>query len=246
MELSSNTILITGGASGIGLALAERFVKAGSEVIICGRRLSKLREAKSKHPQLHTRVCDVSRESERIGLFNWVTSEFPQVNVLINNAGIQVRTRLAQNADWGKMREELAINLEAPLHLSTMFIPHLQKQKQPAIINITSGLAFVPLALAPVYCATKAALHSFTLSLRRQLASTPITVVEIAPPAVNTDLGGVGLHAKDISVGEFLDAVMTRLAKGELEIGYGFAEKSSHASRAELDEIFNRINQSGW
>lgn len=243
MDLSGNTILITGGASGIGYAFAERFLAAGSEVVICGRREDKLREAREKHPQIHTRVCDVADERERIALFDWATSEFPQLNVLVNNAGIQRRVNLTgESEDWQRTRSEIAINFDAPVHLSRLFVPHLLKQEQPSIINVTSGLSFVPLANVPVYCATKAALHSFTQSLRYQLSETPIQVIEVAPPAVDTDLGGVGLHTFGVPLDEFADAVFQRLPQGELEIAYGTAEKASRASRAELDEIFKYMN----
>lgn len=243
MELSSNTILITGGASGIGYALAERFLAAGSEVIVCGRREDKLREVKEIHPQMHTRVCDVAKESERVNLFEWAIKEFPNLNVLVNNAGIQRRVKLAENQDWTETEKEIEINFAAPVHLSRLFIPHLIKQKHPAILNVTSGLSFVPLANVPVYCATKAALHSFTLSLRYQLAETGIEVIEIIPPAVDTDLGGVGLHTFGVPLNEFADAVLERLKNGESEIAYGTAQKSSQASRGELDEIFKFMNQ---
>jgi uncharacterized oxidoreductase len=243
MELSDNTILITGGASGIGYAFAERFLAAGSVVIVCGRREDKLREAKAKLPQVHTRVCDIGDEAERVALFDWATSEFPRLNVLVNNAGIQRRVNLSESEDWRRTRSEIAINFDAPVHLSRLFIPHLLEQEQPAIINVTSGLSFVPLANVPVYCATKAALHSFTMSLRQQLSETPVTVIEVAPPAVDTDLGGVGLHTFGVPLDEFADAVFQRLPQGELEIAYGTAHKASRASREELDEIFKFMNQ---
>jgi uncharacterized oxidoreductase len=243
MDLGTNTVLITGGASGIGFALAERFLNAGSEVIVCGRREEKLREAQIKYPNLHIRVCDVSHSSDRESLFEWVTREFPKLNILVNNAGIQRRFQIAQNSDWEKIEEELAINLDAPIHLSALFIPHLLKQEHPAILNITSGLAFAPMASAPVYCATKAALRSFTLSLRHQLSATPISVIEIIPPAVNTDLGGKGIHTTGTPLNEFADAVVDQLKKGSVEIAYGFSAQSSRASREELNEMFKRMNQ---
>ena len=243
MDLSSSTVLITGGASGIGLALAERLLRAGSEVIICGRREEKLWEAQEAHPELKIRVCDVARDEERLALFEWAVGEHPGLNVLVNNAGIQRYLQLIQPEEWERSREEIAINLEAPLHLSALFIPHLQRQQRPAIINVTSGLAFVPMARAPIYCATKAALHSFTLSLRHQLADTPIEVIEVIPPAVNTDLGGPGLHTFGVPLDEFADAAVARLQAGDVEIAYGFAEQASRASRGEIDAIFQRMNQ---
>jgi uncharacterized oxidoreductase len=243
MELGSNTILITGGASGIGGALAERFLKAGSQVVVCGRREAALREAQGRHPRLAIRVCDLAEEEERVALARWVTTAFPRLNVLINNAGIQRRVRLATPEEWQETRQEIAINLEAPIHLSRLLIPHLLGQECPAIVNVTSGLAFTPLAGVPIYSATKAALRSFTLSLRHQLSATPIRVVEIVPPAVNTDLGGPGLHTFGVVVEEFAEAVMARLREGDLEIPYGFSAQASRASREELDAIFARMNQ---
>src|SRR6476660_3658865 len=145
MKLSSHTILVTGGASGIGLALAERWMKAGSKLIICGRREEKLKEAQRVHRGLEIRVCDVSKASERKALFEWATATFPELDTLVNNAGIQRRLRLDQNEDWEQTSEEIRINLEAPIHLSRLFIPHLLRQKDPAIVNVGSGLAFVPL-----------------------------------------------------------------------------------------------------
>ena len=244
MNITGNTVLITGGASGIGWALAERFLKAGSEVIICGRREDKLQEAKQQYPQLHTRVCDVASEEDRINLVDWVTSAFPSVNVLINNAGIQRRTPFTQTAEpWSYHQQEIAINLEAPIHLAMLLIPHLQQQPQGYIINVTSGLAFAPLAQAAIYSATKAALHSFTLSLRHQLTRTGIKVVEIIPPAVQTDLGGAGIHTFGVPLKDFADAMMQGLANGTPEIGYGTSETNRQASRQQLDQIFNGMNQ---
>lgn len=244
MDVASNTILITGGASGIGLALAERLLRAGSQVIVCGRREDKLREAQTRYPRLAIRVCDLAEERAREALLRWAVAEFPRLNVLVNNAGIQRRVRLAAEEKWRETRHEIAINLDAPIHLSRLFIPHLLTQERPAIVNVTSGLAFTPLAGVPIYSATKAALHSFTLSLRHQLSSTPIQVVEIVPPAVNTDLGGPGLHTFGVAVEEFAEAVMARLREGDLEIPYGFSAQASRASRDELDALFTRLNQS--
>ncbi|GAB2561421.1 SDR family oxidoreductase [Spirosoma aerophilum] len=243
MDITTNTVLITGGASGIGWALAERFLQAGSQVIICGRRADKLQEAQQQYPQLHIRQCDVGLASDRMALLDWVRSNFPQVNVLINNAGIQRRMQLANSQeDWNDTQSELAINLEAPIHLSTLFIPHLLQQPKAAIMNVTSGLAFVPGAFAPVYSATKAALHSFTMSLRYQLSKTSIEVIELVPPAVNTDLGGTGLHTFGVPVGDFADAMMAGITAGELEIGYGTSETNRKASREQIDAIFAQMN----
>jgi uncharacterized oxidoreductase len=242
MDLSNNTVLVTGGGSGIGLAIAKRFRQAGSTVIICGRRADTLAEAKAAHPDLVTRVADVATAAGRETLAQWATSEFPRLNVLVNNAGIQRRVQLTESEPWERTREEIAINLEAPIHLSGLFVSHLRQQPRSAIVNVTSGLSFSPLATVPVYCATKAALHSFTLSLRHQLRDTPVQVIEIIPPAVDTALGGPGLHTFGIKVDEFADDVMAKIQAGAVEAAHAFAAQSSRASRAELDAIFQRMN----
>jgi uncharacterized oxidoreductase len=242
MNLSTNTVLITGGASGIGLAIAARFQKAGSTVIICGRRVEKLDATKAAHPDFHTHAADVTTAAEREALARWATSEFPRLNLLVNNAGIQRRVRLIDNEPWAQTHEEIAVNLEAPIHLARLFIPHLLTQPRAAIVNVTSGLSFVPVANVPVYCATKAALHSFTLSLRHQLKDTSVQVIEIIPPAVDTDLGGPGLHTFGVNVNDLADDVMAKIQAGSVEAAHGFAEQASRASRAELDALFQRMN----
>jgi uncharacterized oxidoreductase len=242
MQLSDNTILITGGASGIGLAFARRFLASGSTVVICGRRQAKLQEAAADHPGLRTRVCDVASERDRAQLAEWITREFPAFNVLVNNAGIQRQVRLSAPEPWEDANQEIVINLGAPIHLTRLLLPHLLQQPRAAIVNVSSGLAFAPRAETPVYSATKAALHSFTLSLRHQLAGTRVQAVEIIPPAVDTDLGGPGLHKFGANLDEFADGIFARLSGDDEEIGYGFAEGARKASRAELDQIAARIN----
>jgi uncharacterized oxidoreductase len=242
MKLAGNSVLITGGASGIGFALAERFLAAGSQVLICGRREERLRSVKDKHPEIKTRICDIARESDRIALRDWAVRESPGLSVVVNNAGIQRRFLLLEDSDWDAVREEIVINFEAQVHLSLLLIPLFRKLPHAAIVNVTSGLGFVPMASAPVYSATKAALRSFTLSLRHQLRDTPIEVVELIPPAVDTDLGGVGLHTFGVPLGEFADHAAARLDAGDLEITYGFSQQGSRASRDQLDEMFRRLN----
>lgn len=246
MKLSHNTILLTGGATGIGLALARRFAQAGSQVIICGRRADKLREAQQQVPGLHFYECDLALAADRAALASRVVADFPALNVLLNNAGIQNRFQLADLpadlAAWERQRQEIAINLEAPIHLAALLLPHLRQQREPAIINVSSGLAFAPMAAAPIYSATKAALHSFTMSLRRQLVATGVRVLEIVPPGVNTDLGGPGLHTWAVPVDDFADSIVARLAAGEEEVGYGTSEAIRLASRAEIDARFRQMN----
>jgi uncharacterized oxidoreductase len=243
MKLSSNVILITGGSSGVGFALAKRFSNAGSEVIICGRDSAKLSAVKKKFPKIVTLRSDLSIETERISLYENVIKDFPRMNILVNNAGIQQRINFTSGAKFGPIKQEIEINLLAQIHLTALFIPNLKKASEPAIINVTSGLAFAPLANVPVYCATKAAFHSFTLSLRYQLSKTPVKVFEVIPPSVQTDLGGKGWHDSGTPLNEFADAVVKGLKQGSLEITYGYTSYSSRASRNELDELFKQMNR---
>ena len=243
MQMNGNTILITGGGSGIGLALAKRYVSRGNRVVISGRRGEALAAAKRDAPALETLQGDVSTEAGRLELVEEARTRFPELNVLVNNAGIQNRPApLLQPQDWSAHRTELATNLDAPLHLTMLLLPHLAKAPFGAVVNVTSGLAFAPFAIMPTYCLTKAALHSFTLSLRHQLKDTGLDVVEIVPPAVNTDLGGPGLHTFGVDLDAFADSIFARLDKGETEVGYETSEVRRLASRQELDEYFAQMN----
>jgi len=234
MKLSGNTILITGGASGIGLAFAERFLQRGNQVIVIGRSKEKLQAAKEKFPQLYTHACDVSIPEERGHLFEWITSEFPHLNILVNNAGIQQRVNLLKaDHDWDYYQKEIAINIEGPIHLSMLMIPHFRRQKHSAIVNVSSGLALTPGVWVPIYSATKAAIHAFTISLRHQVANSGIEVIEIFPPAVNTDLGGAGLHTFGAPLADFANTIFTGFENNQLEIGYGGTEDRLTASREE-------------
>ncbi|CAM4058969.1 SDR family oxidoreductase [Saccharibacillus endophyticus] len=237
MKLTGNTILITGGGSGIGLAFAERFAASGNTVIVCGRRKEILTEAQDKVPGLITYVGDISTESGRIDLFSWATTNYPDLNVLVNNAGIQQPLNLlkADTINWSDVSREIHTNLDAPVHLSLMFAPFFAQKEASAIVNVTSGLAFTPLVVAPIYSATKAALHSFTMSLRHQLSDTSIEVIEIAPPAVNTDLGGAGQHTHGEPLDAFADGIFEGLEKGLEEIGYGTSVARLRMSRDEVD-----------
>lgn len=235
MNLRGNTVLVTGGASGIGLAIAQRFLRAGSEVIVCGRREDKLAEVKEKYPDIHTHGCDVAIAESRKELFDWTVSNFPELNVLVNNAGIQQRVNLQEmEHPWDYYEQEIAINADAPIHLSMLFLPHLKQKSESFIINVSSGLALTPATWVPIYSATKAALHSFTTTMRLQLAGTGVNVIEVLPPAVNTDLGGVGLHTFGAPLDDFANAVFVALEHGDLEIGFGGTEKRLHASSEEI------------
>lgn len=250
MQTARNTILITGGGTGIGLAMAEKFIDAGNEVLICGRRESKLLEAKQKLPQVHTMVCDLAKKPEREQLYQWAASVFPAVNMLINNAGIQKEIDfLTGAAGFNDEEPEIEINLTAGIHLSALFIPHfLEQQRECAIVNITSGLAFIPLKIVPVYCATKAALHTFSVSLRSQLANTNIRVFEVAPPIVRTELHREAKARKQsqrgIAASEVAQATIHALEKNRYETIVGQAkvlEKASRIAPAFFHNLLNKI-----
>ncbi|MCD7033609.1 SDR family NAD(P)-dependent oxidoreductase [Metabacillus sp. GX 13764] len=244
MKRSGNTILITGGSTGIGLAFAERFLKAENTVIVCGRRESALESAKEKYPDLITRVADVSKENGRTELFKWVAENHHEVNVLVNNAGIQQRFNVLKaeaEDNWDYYKNEITTNVEAPFHLSMLFAPYLAQKEYGAIINVTSGLAFTPFVIAPIYSATKAALHSFTMSLRHQLSETSVEVIEVAPPAVKTDLGGAGLHTSGEPLDEFADGIFRGLEEGKSEIGYGSSADRLRMSRDDIDDYTEKM-----
>lgn len=240
MKLSGNKILITGGASGIGFGFAECFVKEGNTVIICGRREETLKDAQQKIPSLLTYACDISTEAGRKQLYAWIQKEHPDLNVLMNNAGIQNWMKVSDENFFERAKQELAINVEAPLQLTHLFI-NLKSLR--TIMNVTSGLSFVPLIKVPVYCATKAFFHSFTLSLRTLLKEKNIEVVEVIPPALNTDLGGKGLHDHAPPVKDFIESVFKQLSEGKTELTFGMSEGVSKASPQDLAQTFARMNQ---
>jgi uncharacterized oxidoreductase len=239
MKISNNKILITGGASGIGLGLTERFVKENNTVIICGRRESLLKEISEKLPSVVTRRCDLSKAEEREDLFKWISEKHKDLNVLINNAGIQQRISISDNDFYKRAKEEIEINIESPVHLISLFI---NLKSLNTIINTTSGLSFVPLAQMPVYCASKAFFHSFTLSLRHLLKSKNIEVIEMIPPALNTDLGGKGLHSNAPPVSDFIEDVFIQLKQGKSELTSGFSESMAKAGPEDLQKAFDRMN----
>jgi uncharacterized oxidoreductase len=243
MKIAGRTILVTGGATGIGLGLARRMVAAGATVIASGRREDALAEARAQVRGLHTLRGDVSTAEGRTALAEQVLREHPALDVLVNNAGIQNHLPpLTQPQDWSAHERELQTNLAGPMHLTMLLLPHLLARAEAAILNVTSGLSFAPYARVATYCATKAALHSWTQSLRWQLAETKVTVVEIIPPAVNTDLGGKGLHDHGEPLDGFCDHVMRHLARGDLEFGYKGSEEARTSSRDQLDKRFAAMN----
>jgi uncharacterized oxidoreductase len=190
------------------------------------------------------RRCDVSNEADRRELAAWIQKEHPEVNVLINNAGVQTGQKINKDMDLNKVRQEVETNFTAPIHLCSLFIEQLKTKKNPVIINISSGLAYVPLAFMSIYCATKAGLHSFTLSLRYLLKDTNIKVFEVAPPAVDTELGydhrgNAAPSHGGISVAEFIAETMLALKNDELEAAIGTAK----GLKEKKELLFNMLNK---
>jgi uncharacterized oxidoreductase len=244
MNKTGNTILVTGATSGIGLAFAKHFLSEGNKVIICGRRAKLLEKIKAEYPSVITRVCDVSKQKDREELCQWAVAEHPALNMLVNNAGIQLAIDMTLPVDMSDVREEMEVNFFAPLHLSSMLAAHLQTRPNAAIINVSSGLAFVPIAYMPVYCATKAALHSLTLSLRHQLRNTAIKVFEVIPPSVDTELGHQNRVDKTqmhggMPVDEFVSEAIKELHDGILEAPIG-AAKGLYMKRESVFDMLNK------
>lgn len=256
IDFSTSTVLITGGSSGIGLGLARCFVEAGASVLITGRREDHLTKAVDELNKIGKKnvlclVNDAGSEADREALFDWIVREHPDTNILINNAGIQIREPIIPDENretrvaWKYRESEIMINLCGPIHLSNLFIEHFRKLKTTtAIMNVSSGLAFVPLSTIAVYSATKAALHSFTVSLRYQLKEQipNIQVYEIIPPAVQTNLGGS--HAFGEPLDEYCQGTFEKLVQGYQEAAYNNSDRMRKLTNYEAwENAFLNLNQ---
>jgi len=209
MNLSGNTILITGGGSGIGRGLAEAFHALGNQVVIAGRRQSALEETTAANPGMKSIALDIENPDAIRAFAARAAAEFPSLNVLVNNAGIMRRENLlAQRPDLADAEAIVTTNLLGPIRLTAALLPHLRQQASATILNVSSGLAFVPLVYTPTYCATKAAIHSYTQSLRYQLKDTAIEVLELIPPYVQTDLMAGAEDPRAMPLDKFLAEVM--------------------------------------
>ncbi len=235
MKLERKTILITGGTSGIGLELARQLLARGNAIIVTGRDQAKLDATKRALPDVHTIRSDVSDPSAITALHADVLARFPSLDVLVNNAGIMRNLDLNAPHDLTDVTRELDINLYGPIRMVQQFLPHLKTQADAAIVNVSSGLAFVPLPLSPVYCAAKAAIHSFSQSLRYQLRGTSITVIELAPPGVETSLYRTEFpelaDTKAMDVKVLADKAIAGIEAGKLEIRPGQSNLLAAMSR---------------
>lgn len=227
MHLKNNTVLITGGTSGIGFELAARLLELGNVVIITGRDQARLSEAKAMLPTVHTIQSDVGNPQAIASLHAIVAERFPKLNMLINNAGIMRKINLHDSRrSLEDLSLEIEINLTGPMRMVQQFLPLLKNQERAAIVNVSSGLAFLPFPISPIYSATKAGIHSYTQSLREQLKFTPVKVFELAPPSVQTPLQHT-FNAADtkgmpiMDVKKLADFAIRGLSRDRLEIRPG-------------------------
>lgn len=237
MNLSENTILITGGTSGIGFEMAKEFMKRNNKVIVTGRNEKKLQKVQDELKGVVAIKSDVSNPNDIQDLYQKVKKDFPVLNILINNAGIMSTINLQDHKlSANELTREIDINVKGIIWLNDAFLPLLKENENSAIITVSSGLAFVPLPISPVYCATKAALHSYTISLREQLRNTNIKVFELAPPATETelladfnkeDMKGISSMSVQDMVANFLQG----FSKNRLEICPGQASQLKFMSR---------------
>src|SRR6266511_393415 len=228
MKLKGRTILITGGSAGIGLAFALEFLELGNEVIVTGRRHEVLDKVKAKHPKVHTIQSDVADPAQIAALAARVKAEFPRLDVLMNNAGIMLYKNLKTPAvDLAGLMAEMNINVGGVIGMNSAFIDILTANKG-TVINVSSALAFVPLPSAPIYSATKAAVHAYTQSLRFQLQETGVEVIELMPPTVKNDLAAditEGNGVTVITTDELVKQSFASLKAGALEIRPGQAKQ---------------------
>ncbi|HEY3741977.1 MAG TPA: SDR family NAD(P)-dependent oxidoreductase [Bryobacteraceae bacterium] len=247
MQTTGNTILITGGGSGIGRGLAEALQGLGNTVIIAGRRKQALDETTKANPGMESITLDIEDAANIRAVAVQLTERYPALNVLVNNAGImRIEKFNAQQEDLADAEAMITTNLLGPIRLTAALLPFFRKQPYSAIMNVTSGLAFVPLAPTPTYNATKAAMHSYTESLRYQLRGSTTDVVELIPPYVQTDLMGGGSDPRAMPLADFIAEVMNILKTQpqateicvEKVKGLRFAAQSG-----QYDAVFNGLNQ---
>ncbi|MEU4614598.1 SDR family oxidoreductase [Streptomyces umbrinus] len=211
MKMTGNTILITGGTSGIGLGLALRLHEAGNKVIVAGRRKELLDRITSEHPGIEALALDVADPASIARAAESVATSHPHLNVLVNNAGIMLPENLLDPASLPIAEDHVTVNLLGTIRMTYAFLPLLEDKKDAVVMNVTSALAFVPLPITPTYNATKAALHSFSESLRVQLTARDVQVIEVAPPGVRTTLLGQQDDENAMPLDDFLDETLALL-----------------------------------
>jgi uncharacterized oxidoreductase len=240
MQMAGNTILVTGGGTGIGRGLAESFHRLGNQVIIAARRREPLQAVAEANPGMQAMSLDQGDPADIRRFATEVTDRYPELNVVVNNAGIQ-RVEDLTTGGPGAAEQTVAINLLGPIRLIAALLPSLRAKPRAAIVNVTSGLAFMPSALTPTYCATKAALHSYTQSLRFQLRETSVAVIELIPPQVQTALQGErGFDPRAMPLDEYITETMT-LLQTQPQPDEIVVERAKRFRFAERDGVYDDI-----
>jgi uncharacterized oxidoreductase len=243
MKLKGNTIVITGGSSGIGLELSKVLTKQGNQVIICGRSSEKLERARQMVSSLHIFRCDLSQAPERNRFSEWIEKNYPQCNILINNAAIVHKANFFSDSEIvGKAELETQTNFIAPVALTKLFFPILRKNENSKIIYITTGLVYTPKAAYPIYCATKAALHSFIQTLRMQATEQPIDFLEVLMPAVDTPFHDGNPPKLSIGPQKAVEEMLNKLEKGTKEIKVGSVKILHPFSRVAPNFAIKKVN----
>lgn len=243
MRFSGQRVVITGGSSGIGLAMARAFADEGAEVVITGRTEARLREAAASHPAISTFVCDVCDDDQVVALRDVVESQ-GGVDILINNAGVLVAFDVTEEPSLGSQLHEIAVDAAGPVRVVHHFLPGLLTRPS-VLVNVSSGLAYVPYAAAPVYSASKAFVHSYTQSLRAQLAGTSVRVVELLPPVVDTPMAAeLDPSFSKMPPDALVAAFLKDLRRGRSEITPGQSIQLKWLSRVAPRMIFGRLNRS--
>lgn len=250
MKLTNKTILITGGTSGIGMELARQLHARNNTVIVTGRDQRKLDEASRALPGLHTLRSDVSDPAAVAALHRLVLARFPKLDILINNAGIMRNLRLHTERDLSDVTREIDVNLSGPVRMIQQFLSHLKSRPEALIVNVSSGLAFVPLPISPIYSATKAALHSFTQALRVQLDGSSVGVVELAPPPTETPLLYAEFAAeqkgqKGMDVVKLVSQAIAAIEAGKQEIRPGLSNVLKLMSRIAPQFMLGQLAKMG-
>lgn len=250
MDIKNSTILITGGTSGIGLEMTKQLLAHGAaDLIITGRDADKLVQIRKELPQIHTFQSDVSKPEDVRKLYTLVTEQFPNLNIIINNAGIMRNLDLRDHSlSLENITSEIDINLVGTMRMVHQFLPHLLNRPSAAIVNISSGLAFIPFPVSPMYSAAKAGVHAYTQVLRLQLKATSVKVIELAPPATDTSLGDPFVGLVDSSVNMKTDKLVRLAIRGILngtsEIKPGLAQVLKAMSRIAPNTMLKMINSS--
>ena len=243
MNITGNTILITGGGTGIGRALAEALHARGNQIIITGRREAPLKAVADANPGMAWAALDVADPVAIRAFAAQVVKDHPALNVVINNAGImQAEDLTAEPFDLDVVDATITTNLLGPIRLTAALLPHLRAQPAATVMTVTSGLAFIPLAATPTYNATKAAIHSWTISLRHQLRDTPIEVLELAPPGVATDLmPGHAENPNSMPLADYTAEVIGLIERGDTPRGEILVERVKPLRNAEISGNWNQV-----